>query len=71
MSRNARVPVPTTPLDPDSTLVVVLELSARSSLVGARVPSCLVAERYWDQARWAIEAYAWRFDGLGRAKGAA
>jgi hypothetical protein len=28
--------------------------------------SCLVAERYWDQARWAIEAYAWRFDGLER-----
>ena len=28
---------------------------------------CLVAERYWDQARWAIEAYAWRFDGLGQA----
>ena len=29
--------------------------------------SCLVAERYWDQARWAIEAYAWRFEGLERA----
>src|SRR6185503_15613894 len=25
-------------------------------------PSCLVAERSWDQVRWAIEAYAWRFD---------
>src|SRR5689334_25339717 len=23
-------------------------------------PNCLVAERCWDQARWAIEAYAWR-----------
>src|SRR3954467_15358457 len=29
--------------------------------------SCLVAERYWDQARWAIEAYAWCFEGLERA----
>src|SRR4051794_18278294 len=29
-------------------------------------PSCLAAERYWDQARWAIGAYAWRFDGLER-----
>src|SRR4051794_3911049 len=29
--------------------------------------SCLVAEHCWDQARWAIEAYAWRFDGLERA----
>ena len=34
MSRNARVPVPATMLDQDSTLVVVLELSARSWLVG-------------------------------------
>src|SRR4051795_322639 len=24
---------------------------------------CLAAERCWDQVRWAIEAYAWRFDG--------
>src|SRR4051794_16346832 len=30
-------------------------------------PQCLAAERYWDQARWAIGAYAWRFDGLERA----
>ena len=28
--------------------------------------NCLVAEHCWDQARWAIEAYAWRFDGLER-----
>ena len=27
----------------------------------------LAAERYWDQARWAIAACAWRFDGLERA----
>ena len=40
MSRNARVPIPVTTLDQDSTLVVVLELSARSWLVGARVPGC-------------------------------
>jgi hypothetical protein len=33
----------------------------------AKLGRCLVAERYWDQARWAIEAYAWRFDGLERA----
>jgi transposase len=36
--RSARVPVPTTALDQDSTLVVVLELSARSWLTGARIP---------------------------------
>ena len=29
-------------------------------------PSCLVAERCWDQVRWAIEEYTWRFDGLRR-----
>ena len=34
MSRNVRVPVPVTTLDQESTLVVVLELSARSWLVG-------------------------------------
>jgi hypothetical protein len=28
---------------------------------------CLAAERCWDQARWAVEEYAWRFDGLERA----
>jgi hypothetical protein len=27
---------------------------------------CLVAERCWDQVRWAIEEYTWRFDGLRR-----
>ena len=36
--RSARVLVPTTALDQDSTLVVVLELSARSWLTGARIP---------------------------------
>ena len=29
--------------------------------------NCMAAERCWDQARWAVEAYAWRFDGLERA----
>ena len=28
--------------------------------------SCLVAEHCWDQVRWAIEAYAWRFERLAR-----
>jgi Transposase DDE domain group 1 len=28
---------------------------------------CLAAGRCWDQARWAVETYAWRFDGLERA----
>jgi transposase len=46
MSRNARVPVPTTTLEQDSTLVVVLELSARSWLVGARVPGIGRLSRY-------------------------
>jgi hypothetical protein len=31
------------------------------------LPTCLVAERFWDQVRWAIEAYAQRFHGLARA----
>ena len=46
MSRNARVPVPLITLDQDSTLVVVLELSARSWLVGARVPGIGRMSRY-------------------------
>ncbi len=46
MTRNARVPVPTTALDQDSTLVVVLELSAASWLVGARVPGLSRLSRY-------------------------
>jgi hypothetical protein len=27
---------------------------------------CLVAERSWDQVRWAIEESAWRFDGCAK-----
>jgi len=46
MTRNARIPVPTTALDQDSTLVVVLELSAKSWLVGARVPGLSRLSRY-------------------------
>lgn len=38
MSRSARVQVPSIALDQDSTLVVVLELSGKSWMVGARVP---------------------------------
>jgi transposase len=44
--RSARVPVPTTALDQDSTLVVVLELSARSWLTGARTPGLGRLSRY-------------------------
>ena len=29
-------------------------------------PNCLVAERRWDAARWAIKAHAWRFEGMRR-----
>jgi hypothetical protein len=32
-----------------------------------QVTKCLVAERCWDQVHWAVEEYAWRFDGLERA----
>jgi len=46
MTRNARIPVPTTALDQDNTLVVVLELSAKSWLVGARVPGLSRLSRY-------------------------
>ena len=28
--------------------------------------NCLVAERCWDQVRWALEEHAWRFDGSRR-----
>ena len=28
--------------------------------------TCLVAERSWDQVRWAIEESAWRFDGCAK-----
>ena len=31
-----------------------------------RARMCLVAERRWDAARWAIKAYAWRFAGVRR-----
>ena len=31
-----------------------------------KLTSCLVAERCWDRVRWAIEEYAWRFDGVRR-----
>jgi transposase len=33
-----------------------------------RLLACLAAERYWDQARWAVETYAWRFEGLERTR---
>ncbi|MPR23884.1 hypothetical protein FS320_01270 [Microvirga tunisiensis] len=50
--------------------------SGRANATGANAPdadarpgcstSCLVAERCWDQVRYAIEEYTWRFDGLRR-----
>ncbi len=46
MTRNARIPVPITALDQDSTLVVVLELSAKSWLLGARIPGLSRLSRY-------------------------
>ncbi|HEX6014254.1 MAG TPA: hypothetical protein VFY87_21145, partial [Geminicoccaceae bacterium] len=46
-------------------------ISALAGVNGAALTRrCLAAEHCWDQARWAVEAYAWRFDGLGRAPGA-
>ena len=71
MSRNARVPVSTTTLDQDSTLVVVLELSARSWLVGARVPGvgrlswCALAPSAEALAGWLGTTKA-RADAAGR-----
>ena len=38
-----------------------------AGLAPTRRLSCLAAERCWDQARWAVVTYAWRFDGLERA----
>jgi hypothetical protein len=31
-----------------------------------KIARCLVAARFWDQVCWALEAYAWRFDGCAR-----
>src|SRR3954468_10726791 len=39
----------------------------RAAEFRAGLVECLAAERYRDQARRAIGAYAWRFDGLGQA----
>ena len=39
---------------------------AEDAAFGALIAPCLVAERCWDRVRWAIEEYAWRFDGLRR-----
>src|SRR3954467_10993115 len=47
-------------------LQLIGRLRSRGDIL-VSVLSCLAAERYWDQARWAITAYAWRFDGLERA----
>src|SRR3954462_1096165 len=38
----------------------VAEQMIRASM--DRMGNCLVAERCWDQVRWAIEANAWRFE---------
>jgi hypothetical protein len=35
-------------------------------VITAATLGCLVAERCWDQVRYAIEEYTWRFDGLRR-----
>lgn len=41
---------------------VDLILACTAVVEGAVLLNCLVAERCWDQARWAVEAYAWRFE---------
>jgi transposase len=46
MTRQARIAAPTPALEQDSTLVAVVELSARSWLVGARVPGAPRLSRY-------------------------
>src|SRR3954452_12314230 len=47
---------------------VLLDIHGRQVAVEhrSRPHSCLAAERCWDQVRWAIEAYAWRFDGCAK-----
>jgi hypothetical protein len=64
---NARMPVPATALDHKSTIVAVVELSARSWLVGARVagvpqqcrqkldPSAEGLLTHLDHLRWRAE----------------
>jgi hypothetical protein len=41
-------------------------LMFESGFVGVLGPMCVVAERCWDRVGWAIEEYAWRFDGSRR-----
>jgi hypothetical protein len=31
-------------------------------------PSCVMAERYWDPVRWAIQQYRWRFEELAPSR---
>src|SRR5205085_9474329 len=49
-----------------TTLVALDRGHERVGPGGELLLSCLVAERCWDQVRWAIEAYAWRFDGCAK-----
>ena len=37
--------------------------------VGRDSPSCVVAERYWDPVRWAIQNYGWMFEDLPPSRG--
>lgn len=46
MTRNARIPVPATAPDQDSTVLVVLELSGQSWLAGVRIPGLGRLSRY-------------------------
>ena len=39
----------------------------KASMAADECERLQVAERYWDRVRWAIEEYAWRFDGYSRA----
>jgi hypothetical protein len=52
------------PPDPDA-LPRALQVIAGAKEV-SHPDRCLVAERCWDQVGWAIEEYAWRFDGTRR-----
>ena len=55
------------PLTSPAPLILTQPLRRKVRRPFARpLPTCLAAKRCWDQVRWAIEAYAWRFDGCAK-----
>ena len=43
--------------------------AARGRPTCKQILSCVVAERYWDPVRWAIQNYGWMFEDLPPSRG--